>query len=348
MAREISPVTQLGTLTDHLHRASPLVVDARIAITFASLAVVEIQRAAERQEGFRDSDGLSALLVLAQTLPLAVRRVAPLGSLAAITAASGMHAALGYDDIQAGTFASLVGVSSAAYVTDNRRALVAALLGAVSIGVFYATTRMSFDGFEIVGIGGLWLAGWIAGSVFRIRRRHTASVERRAEVLEQDSEARAREAVADERARITREMHDIIGHTLNLIVVQAGAARTVFKSRPDQALESLNAIETTARQSLSDMERILGILRQPEAEAAPYSPQPGLGQVDRLAEQFSVAGLPVEVNVAGEPHKLPTSLDLTAYRIVQEALTNALKQRRSRPGVGGHILPRRQAGAGHR
>ena len=225
------------------------------------------------------------------------------------------------DDIQAGTFASLVGVSSAAYVTDNRRALVAALLGAVGIGVFYATTRASFDGFEIVGIGGLWLAG----SVFRILRSHAAAVERRAEVLEQDSEARAREAVAHERARITRELHDIIGHTLNLIVVQAGAARAVFKSRPDQALESLDSIEITARQSLSDMERMLGILRPPEAEAAPYDPQPGLEQVDRLAEQFTDAGLPVEVNVAGEPHKLPTSLDLSAYRIVQEALTNALK-----------------------
>ena len=315
----------LSDLTDHLRRANPLVVDALIAIAFASLAVVQIQSAAESEEVFRDSDGLGALLVLAQTMPLAVRRVAPLGSLAAITAAIGMHAALGYDDIQAGTFASLVGVSSAAYVTDNRRALVAALLGAVGIGVFYATTRASFDGFEIVGIGGLWLAGWIAGSVFRILRSHAAAVERRAEVLEQDSEARAREAVADERARITRELHDIIGHTLNLIVVQAGAARAVFKSRPDQALSSLDSIETTARQSLSDMERMLGILRPPEAEAAPYGPQPGLEHVVTLAEQFTDVGLPVEVNVAGEPRKLPTSLDVSAYRIVQEALTNALK-----------------------
>ena len=316
---------RLGTLTDRLRRANPLVVDALIAIAFASLAVVEIQSAAESQEGFRDSDGLGVLLVLAQTLPLAVRRVAPLGSLAAITAAIGMHAALGYDDIQAGTFASLVGVSSAAYVTDNRRALVAALLAAVGIGVFYATTRASFDGFEIVGIGGLWLAGWIAGSVFRIRRRHAAAVESRAEVLEQDSEARAREAVTDERARITRELHDIIGHTLNLIVVQASAAQKVIGSRPDRAAESLNTIETTARQSLSDMERMLGILRPPEDEAPPYGPQPSLGQVDSLAEQFTDAGLPVAVNVSGEPHKLPTSLDLSAYRIVQEALTNALK-----------------------
>ena len=99
----------------------------------------------------------------------------------------------------------------------------------------------------------------------------------------------------------------------------------MFKSRPDQALESLSSIETTARQSLSDMERMLGILRHTEADAVPFGPQPGLDQVDRLAEQFTDAGLPVDVNVAGEPHKLPKSLDLSAYRIVQEALTNALK-----------------------
>ena len=311
-------------MTDHLRRANPLVVDALIAIVVASLAVVEMQGAAESEEGFRDSDGLGALLVLAQTLPLALRGVAPLGSLAFIIAAIGMHAALGYDQAQAGLFASLFGVGSAAYLTDNRRAPVALLLAAVGIGVFYTTTRVPQDDYGFIATSGVWLAGWIIGSSFRIRRRRAAAVERRAEVLEQDSEVRAREAVADERARITRELHDIIGHTLNLIVVQASAAQRVIGSKPDRAAESLNTIETTARQSLSDMERMLGILRPPEDEAPQYGPQPSLGQVDSLAEQFTDAGLPVEVNVAGEPHNLPTSLDLSACRIVQEALTNAL------------------------
>ena len=315
----------LGTLTDHLRRANPLVVDALIAIGFASIAVVEMQAAAESEEGFRDSDGLGALLVLAQTLPLGLRRVAPPGSLAVITAAIGLHAALGYDHIQAGTAASFFGVSSAAYLTDNRRALVALLLGAVGIGVFYTTSRVPLDNYGCITTSGVWLAGWIMGSSFRIRRRHAAAVERRAEVLEQDSEARAREAVADERSRITRELHDIIGHTLNLIVVQASAAQRVIGSTPDRAAESLASIESTASQSLSDIERMLGILDPSQSDEIPFSPQPGLGQVDRLAEQFTQAGLPVEVNVAGEPHKLPTSLDLSAYRIVQEALTNALK-----------------------
>ena len=116
---------RLGTLTDRLRRANPLVVDALIAIAVASLAVVEMQGAAESEEGFRDSDGLGALLVLGQTLPLALRGVAPLGSLAFINAAIGMNAALGYDHMQTGTFASLFGVGSAAYLTDNRRAPVA-------------------------------------------------------------------------------------------------------------------------------------------------------------------------------------------------------------------------------
>ena len=261
--RETSPVALLSTLADRLRRANPLVVNTLIAIAVASLAVVEMQGAAESEEGFRDSDGLGALLVLAQTLPLALRGVAPLGSLAIIVAAIGLHAALGYDQIQTGLFASLFGVGSAAYLTDNRRAPVALLLAAVGIGVFYTTTRVPLDDYGYIATSAVWLAGWIIGSSFRIRRRRAAAVERRAEVLEQDSEARAREAVADERARITRELHDIIGHTLNLIVVQAGAARAVFKSRPDQAPESLDSIETTARQSLSDMERMLGIRRKP-------------------------------------------------------------------------------------
>ncbi len=175
--------------------------------------------------------------------------------------------------------------------------------------------------FEMLLFGGLW----IIGNLLRTRRIRLESTEQVLAELGAEQDRLAREAVQDERARIARDLHDIIGHTLNLIVVQAGAARTVFKSRPNQALESLNSIETTARESLSDMERMLGILRPPEAEAAPYGPQPGLGQVDRLAEQFTDAGLPVEVNVAGKPHRLPTSLDLSAYRIVQEALTNALK-----------------------
>ena len=137
--------------------------------------------------------------------------------------------------------------------------------------------------------------------------------------------AKANEAVAEERARIARELHDVVGHGLNLIVVQAGGAQRVFDSRPEVVRESLGSIEATGRQALTDMERMLGMLRETAGGEAGLSPQPGLSQVGALADQVAQAGLAVEVQVEGTPVALPPSIDLTAYRIIQEALTNTLK-----------------------
>ena len=315
----------LSTLTDHLRRANQPVLDVLIASAFIGIGMWALDSISGSEQGFRDKGPLLVVLILLQTLPLALRSTAPLTSFIMISVGLNLHNTLGYEVLSVGTFASLLAVTNVAAITDHRRSAIAGLVNIAGLTIFFTTTRVDFPPANIVTTCTIWSVAWLLGNALRLSRSRSLSAERRAEVLEQDSEARAREAVVDERARITRELHDIIGHTLNLIVVQAGAARAVFKSRPDQTLESLSSIETTSRQSLSDMERMLGILRPSEAEAAPFGPQPGLGQVDRLAEQFTDAGLPVEVNVAGEPHKLPTSLDLSAYRIVQEALTNALK-----------------------
>ena len=138
----------------------------------------------------------------------------------------------------------------------------------VSFGIFREVDKVGNVLVQMLLFGGLW----VIGNLFRTRRIRPESTEHVLKAMEAEQD------------RLARDLHDIIGHTLNVIVLQAGAARTVFKSRPDQALESLNSIETTARQSLSAMERMLGILRPVESEREPYSPQPGLGQVDRLAE----------------------------------------------------------------
>ena len=159
----------------------------------------------------------------------------------------------------------------------------------------------------------------------RSRREYTNIVEERASLLEREREVRAREAVADERARIARELHDIVGHALNLIVIQSGGAQRVFQSKPELARDSLASIESTGRRALTDMERMLGILRGAAEVDEVLSPQPGLSQVESLAARVSQAGLPVEVTVEGAPVALPPSVDLSAYRIIQEALTNALK-----------------------
>ncbi len=301
---------------------------AALLIATAAFVVIGIGNALDPPEPgtvYEKEGAVGILLVLGQTLPLAIALRYPLIALVVIIASFMTHTGLNHDVIWVVQFAAAISFFMAITRGGNRQSLLALMvvyLGIVaSFGIFREVDRVGNVLVQMLLFGGLW----IIGNLFRTRRIRLESTEQVLSELEAEQDRLAREAVQDERARIARDLHDIIGHTLNLIVIQAGAARTVFKSRPDQALDSLNSIETTARQSLSDMERMLGILRPPEAEAAPFGPQPGLGQLDRLAEQFTDAGLPVEVSVAGEPHKLPTSLDLSAYRIVQEALTNALK-----------------------
>jgi signal transduction histidine kinase len=158
----------------------------------------------------------------------------------------------------------------------------------------------------------------------RQRRHRTAELERHAADLEADRAALAREAVADERARIAREMHDAVAHGVSVMVLQAGAAEQVLATAPERARESLVAIQDTGREAIIELHRMLGLLRDPAAGVL-LSPQPSVDRLDALLEQVRGAGLPVELTVEGEPRRLPPGIDRSAYRIVQEGLTNALK-----------------------
>jgi signal transduction histidine kinase len=227
--------------------------------------------------------------------------------------------------VPAGTFAALVIVYSAASMLDMRGAIVAALITAGGIVVYFSADRSDPGLAAAVTTGATYAAAWGFGVYARSRREYTHVVEERAGLLERERELQAREAVAGERARIARELHDVVGHALNLIVIQSGGAQRVMESRPDAVRDALASIESTGREALTDMERMLGILREAEAPADTLSPQPGLDHVDALADHVTNAGLPVEVTVVGKPVPLPPSVDLSAYRIIQEALTNALK-----------------------
>jgi signal transduction histidine kinase len=303
----------------------PHAVDALVALALTVAALVTVIGRINGDDEFRNNDFLGTALVLLQTLPLAVRRVAPLGALVVINSAIGVHAAMGYEMVQAGTFGSLIALYGVASLTDSRRGIVAALIMVPAFAIFFATNRQEFGVGEIASICGTWAVGWFLGTYIRIRGEQAEAAGERADWLERDRDVRAREAVADERARIARELHDMVGHALNLIVIQAGGAQRVFESRPELARQSLASIESSGRQALSDMERMLEILRVAEGPDQVLSPQPGLRQVDSLAAHVSEAGLPVEVAVEGSPTELPSSVDLSAYRIVQEALTNSLK-----------------------
>jgi signal transduction histidine kinase len=159
--------------------------------------------------------------------------------------------------------------------------------------------------------------------VMLLVRRVVGDRERRAQLAERERDLAAREAVVEERSRIARELHDAIAHNVSVMVIQAGAERRVLEDRRDSTREVLETIERIGRGALTEMRRLVGMLRNDAAD--PLAPQPGLGDLPTLVAQVCEAGLPVELHIVGERRDLPVGIELSAYRIVQEALTNALK-----------------------
>ncbi len=167
---------------------------------------------------------------------------------------------------------------------------------------------------------------WVLGDSIRTRRAYFAQLEERAARLEKERAAQAKVAVAAERARIARELHDVVAHNVSVMVVQADGAAYVLDAAPDQAKKALETISSTGRQALAEMRRLLGVLRTGEhQEAGEYVPQPDVRQIEDLVEECRGAGLPVDFKVEGTSRPLPSGVELTAYRIVQEALTNTRK-----------------------
>ena len=321
----VAVTTRTRQLVQRIRGVNPHAVDAVLALGFTAAALLTVAERVGGNDAYRHDDIYGIVLLLLQTLPIAVRSVAPLGALAVSVVAISLHVALGYEGVPAGTFSALVILYSAASLTDIRQGAIAGLITFAGITVYFTTDRGNLGLAQAVSVYATYAVAWGLGTYARSRREYTNVVEERASLMEREHEMLAREAVADERARIARELHDIVGHALNLIVIQSGGAQRVFESKPQLARDSLASIESTGRHALTDMERMLGMLRGTETPGEELSPQPGLDDVVRLATRVSDAGLPVHVSVEGTPVALPPSVNLTAYRIIQEALTNALK-----------------------
>jgi signal transduction histidine kinase len=177
---------------------------------------------------------------------------------------------------------------------------------------------------EIPWITGFFIASWFVGFFLSSRSRQTEELRERAERLELEREVKARTAVAEERARIARELHDIVGHSVSVMTVQASAVRRLLREDQQREREALQTVEETGRAALSEMRRLVGVLRRPE-EAPALVPQPSLEYVDKLVAQSRESGLDTKLLLEGTPAALPQGIDLTAYRFVQEGLTNAIK-----------------------
>nr|WP_232246557.1 histidine kinase [Kitasatospora mediocidica] len=266
---------------------------------------------------------VAAVLTTALALPLVWRRRAPLTVFGAVAVAAFVQWLL---DVQLpADIALLVALHAVAANSGRRRTLVAGAV--VEAGALLACLRWAADGAFLtpfVALTAMAVAAAVLGVNARTTRAYLAALEERAVRLEQQHDQQARLAVAEERTRITREMHDIVTHNLSVMVALTDAAVYAQHRSPERATTAMLQISETGRQALTDMRRSLGILRTDEPDAERHPP-PGIAQLETLADQMCGAGLPTRLEVDGGHSHIPATAQLTVYRLVQEALTNTLK-----------------------
>jgi signal transduction histidine kinase len=251
---------------------------------------------------------------------------------AGLAVMAGLMAAYGSAVLHsAGTVAGVVGSLSAlllfygggAFLEGWRSRL--ALVGGVALVSLSATTAGSQLVANLIwDVAVIGLLPWFIGRMVRERAAHGRAARRRAELLDAQREYHARAAAIGERARLAREIHDVIAHSVSVMVIQTAGARTVMNREPQRAQEALLSVERAGREALAEMRRLLGVLGDSQ-HVRELAPQPGIEDLDELVSRTRKAGLPASISVVGEPISLPPGLSLCAYRVVQEALTNAIK-----------------------
>jgi signal transduction histidine kinase len=307
-------------------RARPLVADGLLAGLLAGLSLVTLWYVWGECEDDCDPGGIAVGLVLATTLPLVWRRRHPLTAGLVTGLATAAYGFARYPDLAMPiAIGGVVGMYSVAAWGGRRAAVVSGWVAVVVVVIVMTLPRADSDVVDAAFVS-LALAGaWVLGDRARVQRALTAELAERAARLERERAAEARRAVAEERTRIARELHDVVAHHVSMMVVQAEAGPVAVERDPARAAGAFEAIAATGRQALIEMRRLLGVLRGDGEPAPSLAPQPGLAQVPSLVEQVGRAGLEVELVVEGTETALPAGIDLSAYRIVQEALTNALR-----------------------
>ncbi|MET9564859.1 MULTISPECIES: sensor histidine kinase [Streptomyces] len=313
-----------------LLRRHPTWVDGFWAVVLLGISVASGTAGQENSDSGTDHLAVTLPITLLLCLVIALRRRLPESMLILAVAMGGAQLVLDMP-LAPADFALLVityTVASNGTRWASRLALTAGLLAAPLAQLRWPEEHQSAAGQVAIVIFQTvpFALAWVLGDSLRTRRAYFAQLEERAARLEKEREAQAKVAVAAERARIARELHDVVAHNVSVMVVQADGAAYVLDSAPDQAKKALEIISGTGRQALAEMRRLLGVLRTGEhQESGEYVPQPDVEQLDELIEQCRGSGLPVDFKIEGTPRPLPSGVELTAYRIVQEALTNTRK-----------------------
>src|SRR3954467_6780866 len=303
--------------------------DVLLPTVLVAMAIYEIWGATLAAPGFAGPRVVQTVGALLMIVPLGWRRRYPIAVLMCAFAGAAVEwpwlRSSGQLSFEAFAVILVVWYSVGAHA-ELRRGLRAA--GVVLVAVVAADVADSIAGyhepFDNAGLYPLLFVAWALGNAFRKHGTRERELEAHAVALEREREEKGRVATAEARVRITRELHDVVAHSVSLMVVQVGGARGILDTEPDTARDALHSAEQTGRQALAEMRRMLGILRGPD-DARGLAPQPSLDDIDTLIDQAREAGLSVEIHTEGRAHSLSPGIDLAAYRIVQEALTNAVK-----------------------
>lgn len=309
-------------------RSHPTVVDGLVAMVLFVAALPQLLSAHAPGRGFAKPDLTEFVIVAVIMVALAFRQRYPFAVLVIAVGGNMVLMVLRYGPTVAEVLAFVIAV----YTVAAHRALAISSLGG-------ALALLSFIGMELAIPGGAGPIGvvtnaaliagvWWLGRSLRLGRAYLAELEHRAERLERARDSDARTARVEERSRIARELHDVVAHHVSVMTVQAGAARRILDKNPDSAREAMVTIEDVGRTTLDEMRRIVGVLRterDTEASGPELSPQPGVQEVGALVDHVRETGLSVQLWMEGQPRPLSTGVNLAAYRLIQEALTNSLK-----------------------
>jgi signal transduction histidine kinase len=295
------------------------VTDPVIAVTVFGLSILPLVHDADC--GCPPAPAWAYALIAALAAPLAVRRRWPFSVSLACGIASVAYGVTSQPDPPV-PYAGLVALYTVAADATRRLALTAGGIAVCAI-TFALLVDPDADYEDALVTYLLFSTAWLLGMSVRNRRERAAELEERAAALERTREAEAQRAVVEERNRIARELHDVLAHHVSVIVVQAEAGPVAVERDPAKAVAAFDTISATGKLVLTEMRRLLGVLRADET--AQLAPQPGADLVPDLVAGVRAAGLPVELSVTGEPCELPPAVDLSVYRVLQEALTNALR-----------------------
>jgi signal transduction histidine kinase len=328
--RYVRTVNWVERQLDRIRSVNPLIVDGALAVVFLVLAVASVfsqdiyDDSGALKEGFREPNALILLTALVACAPIAVRRRWPLGALVVSSLGVLVHILVNWPEGSLPTAVLFLTYTVGAWCPMRRSVAGLAMVSAVVV-ILALGDSPGLDAVGVLGVIAQFAAFWAIGVALRSRRAATDARVREAEERAEAEHQAAARVLAEERLRIAQELHDVVAHSMSVIAVQAGVGAHVLDERPEQARAALEAISSTSRGTLTELRRLLGVLRDSDGVRS-HAPAPGLSDLPHLVDDVRTAGVPATLHVEGHnPGIVHAGVELSAYRIVQEALTNVIK-----------------------